>query len=296
MKKSIALASLSDPTQTLTDLRQQEREIIGRLEGAKHRYSITRSDLEDARNLAAGLERRTHPHDQQTYREAKARVAELQQRFQSVTTEISALERDLTQTRTAVSALFNGPTGYQNALALFNQAKAKADAADQAVHAFSGRQASAAQALAHARNAQEKATQDQQAALDAAALSRARIARDQAQRELGDAETLQANLKRHAAKLQAAQQTALAGLEDARKRVFSAQAEQLTDRFKQQARDLALEAFAAARLAGSGWSFREFVADALDPAHEFIPSAVEAYQAQQQAALDAAVLEKISHD
>lgn len=275
-----------DPTRELAALKQRERELTNGLEAAHRRKDFTRRDLDDARNRAAGHERSNHPQDKAIFEEAKARVAELQERLQIDNGDIAALESQLAEARAALAGLFEGDTGHQNAVTLYRRAKADAARADEDARAFAGRQAAASQALSAARQAQDRARQARQAALEPAAVAKARAALEQAQRETEDAETLVSNLKRQGERLQADQNAARATLEDARTRLLSTQAARLAERFAQRALDPALDAFAAARLAGSGFSFREFVADALDPRREFVPQAAEAHQSRLLAELD----------
>lgn len=275
-----------DPTHELTALRHRERDLTAGLEAAQRRRSLTRSDLDDARNRAAGFEHSDRPEEKPVYEDAEARVTELQARLQADDADLATLERQLTEVRAAATAFFAGDDGHRNALACFRKAKLRAAQADAEAHLIAERQTAAAEDLARARQTMERAREAQIAALEPTAMAKARSALEQARRQADDAEILRGNLQRHGERLKAERDTARAALEDARKRVFSTQADHMAGRFRQQALGPALEAFAAARLAGSGWGFREFVADALDPRREFVPQAAETLQTLLRAQLE----------
>ena len=125
-------------------------------------------------------------------------------------------------------------------------------------------------------------------ALDPASINRARTTLTKTQQAEDDARTLVGNLQRHVEKLTAECTAAKVALNQAKQRAFECKAALLADALKQRLTGPVLEAFAAARLAGSGWGFHEWLASTLNPGGEYLPPATEEHQATLVAELEGA--------
>jgi predicted nucleic acid-binding Zn-ribbon protein len=280
---------MTNTTDKLNALKARERDLTGQLAAAQNSQQRTQSALQEARDTVAGYERSTRPHEMESCNQAKARLEDLTEQWGKEGRQIVTLEQQLAEVGVTISTFYDGDAGYQNALAIYQDAKRDAAKADTAAQAFTGQQAQAAQALAHARQRRASATADQQDALTPAAMVKARSALDSATHAVEDAETLLANLKRHDERLQADQKAAKAALDDARRHLFQTKAATLAGQLREQVNDLALEAFAAAQLAGACWSFREYLADVLDPHREAAPAGAEAHRQKLLTTLDSSL-------
>lgn len=277
---------MTNPVDRLQALKARESDLSCQLSGAQTRRQMTQSALNDSRNIASGYEHAKQPSEIEARDQAAAKADELLKQLRHDNQVLSTLEQEMTEVRTALRLLFEGEPGYQNALAVYQAAQRKVLAAADTAQASSQQQAAAVQALSQARQLRERATADQRAALDGAAMAKARTALDRAAHAVEDAETLLANLQRHSDRLQADHKNAQDALEEARRQLFQSKATRLATQLREQTINLALEAFAASQLAGSGWSFREYVADTLDPHREAVPAGVESHRKALLTAVD----------
>lgn len=279
-------------TQRLTALQDLQRELEATLMAAKSQYQRTRRELADARYIVQGYERSTRPTEMVQRDEAQARLVQLQEQAQTESAQISALEGELNATHDRISALFKGRDGYEGAVMIYREAKAHVAKAESALTDHRAQQQTAADALDKAEQTRATATRDLENALDAGTINRSRPALTKAEQVEGDARTLVGNLQRHEAKLADETESARQAMERAKKRVFRYRAPVLAATLKQQLTGLALDAFAAARLAGSVLNFHGWLADAIDPS----PAAIEDHVTAMLAELEkTTALEKTAH-
>ena len=272
-------------TERLTDLQDHQQELLTALTEAKNQYQLTIRELSDTRNIVQGYERSTRPAEMAMRDEAQAESA-----------RIATLEGELNAAKARIAALFEGQDGYGVAVAIYREAKARVAEAETALATHQAQRQTAALALDKAEQASATAARDLENALDPTSINRARGVLTKAQQAEADARTLVGNLQRHETKLTAEREAARLTMEQAKQRVFKVKAALLADECKQHLIGPALEAFAAARLAGSGWSFKAWLADTLDPRGEHLPTATEAHQAALVAELETATaLEKATH-
>ena len=275
-------------TDRLTDLQDHQQELLTALMEAQNQHQLTSRALSDTRNVVRGYERSTRPAEMAMRDEAQARLVRLQEQAQAESARIATLEGELNVAKARIAALFEGQDGYEVAVAIYREAKAHVAEAETALATHRTQQQTADDALAKAEQTNATAARDLENALDPASINRARGVLTKAQQAEADARTLVGNLQRHETKLTAECEAARLTTEQAKQRVFKVKAALLADECKQHLIGPALEAFAAARLAGSGWSFRAWLADTLDSRGEYLPTATEAHQAALVAELETA--------
>lgn len=281
-------------TERLTDLQDHQQELLTALMEAQNQYQRTSRALSDTRNIVQGYERSTRPAEMAMRDEAQARLVRLQEQARAEKARIATLEGELNAAKARIVALFEGQDGYGVAVAIYREAKARVAEAESALATHQAQRQTAALALDKAEQASATAARDLENALDPASINRARGMLTKAQQAEADARTLVGNLQRHETKLTAECAAARLTVEQAKQRVFKVKAALLADECKQHLIGPALEAFAAARLAGSGWSFKEWLADTLNPRGEYLPTATEAHQTALVAELETAT-EKAAH-
>lgn len=294
MDLSLSPAALAGKAQ-LHALRNQEREQISALGHAQMARDRIRHRLNDAKDITNGYERSKHPEEIRRHQEAKAEVTKLTAQLGEKNAAIATIEAEILANKAAIAALLDGQTGYAVAAAAYQAAKENAQHADQAVKALLASQSRAADSLTQATHDQAQATTSRNAALDADSLAQATAQLGQARTKTETAQTLLDNLAHQLDRLKSAQKAAHAAKDAAQKEAFRIKAAVLTDALRLKAIGPALEAFAAARLGGSGFSFREWLADALDPHREYLPTATHAYQTALLAELENATLEEPAH-
>ena len=270
----------------LNALQARQQALIAELRPIQNRHSITLRDLAEARNAVRGYEQSTRPGAIALRDAARTRLAQLQEQVETESDQITALQSELDATKAQAAALFEGQDGYAAAVAIYQEAKAHVTDTEAELQAHHAKQQTAARALEKAQQASETAGIDLENAMDATSINRARTALTKAQQAETDADTLVSNLKRHQERLTAECDVARKSVEQAKQRVFQVKAALLAEECRQRLIDPALDAFAAARLAGSGWSFKEWLAATINPNGDYLPPATEAHQAALIAALD----------
>lgn len=275
-------------TERLNRLQDRKRELSAALEATRYQQALTRKDASEARLVAAGYERSTRPDEMAMRDEAKIRLATLQEQAKAESDRIAAMESELAEVKAGIAGLFDGQEGYAAAVSIYREAKQHAAALQAALQAHQAKQHAAALALEEAKKANESAIRARDDALDADSINRARTALETARRAEDDARTLVENLKRHEKNLYAEREAAGAAAIKARQRAFKVKSSILVDELKQRLTGTGLEAFAAARLAGSGWGFREWLAEVIDPGREHMPAGAETHRAALVNELEAA--------
>lgn len=275
-------------TERLTDLRDHEQASLTALMEAQNQYQRTSMELSHTRDVVRGYERSTRPAEMALRDEAQARLVRMQEQAQTENALIAALEGELNAAKTCIVALFEGQDGHEVAVTIYREATARVAEAESALAAHQAQQQTAVQALGKAEQASAAAARDLADALDPASINRARGVLTKTQQAEDDARTLVGNLQRHEEKLTAECTAAKVALNQAKQRAFECKAALLADALKQQVTGSALAAYAAARLAGSGWSFKEWLADTLNPRGEYLPPTTEAHQAALVAELEGA--------
>ena len=273
-------------SERLNILQSHQQALIADLSAIQNRHPTTLRDLTEARNAVLGYERSTHPDEIALRDAARARLARLQEQIETESNRIAALKSELDATQAQAAALFEGQEGYAAAVAIYREAKARVTGTEAELQAHHAKQQTAVRALEKAQQARETAGIDLENAMDATSINRARTALTKAQQAETDADTLVSNLKRHQERLTAECDVARKSVEQAKQRVFQVKAALLAEECRQRLIDPALDAFAAARLAGSGWSFKEWLAATINPNGDYLPPATEAHQAALIAALD----------
>ncbi len=275
-------------TEHLTALQDHQQELVTALMEAQNQYQRTSSELSNARDVVRGYERSTRPAEMAIRDEAQTRLARLQEQARAESTRIATLEGELNAAKARIAALFEGQDGYGVAVAIYREAKARVAEAETALATHQAQRQTAALALEKAEQASATAASDLENALDSASINRARGVLTKAQQAEADARTLVGNLQRHEAKLTAECEAAKVVLNQAKQRVFECKAALLADALKQQLTGPVMDAYAAARLAGSGWSFKEWLASTLNPGGEYLPTTTEEHQATLVAELEGA--------
>ncbi len=198
------------------------------------------------------------------------------------------MESELAEVKAGIAALFDGREGYAAAVSIYREAKMRAAAAEAALQAHQAKQHAAAMALEEAQKTTAAATRARADAMDADSINRARAALETARHAEDNAQTLVENLLRKVREIDTERATAVEATKKARQKAFEVKAAMLAEEIKQRLTGPVLEAFAAARLAGSGWSFWEWLAEMIDPAREHVPAATEAHRAALVAELESA--------
>lgn len=266
-------------TERLTALRDHEQASLTALIEAQNQYRRTSMELSHTRDVVRGYERSTRPAEMAIRDEAQARLVRLQEQAQTENALIAALEGELNAAKARITALFEGQGGHEVAVTIYREATARVAEAESALATHQAQRQTAALALDKAEQASATAARDLADALDPASINRARATLTKTQQAEDDARTLVGNLQRHEEKLAAECTAAL-----------------LADALKQQLTGSALAAYAAARLAGSGFGFKAWLANTLNPHEEYLLDATEAHQATLVAELETATaLEKVTH-
>ena len=275
-------------TECLTDLQDHRQELLAALMEAQNQYQLTSRELSDTRDVVRGYERSTRPAEMAMRDEAQARLVRLQEQAQAESTRIATLKGELNAAKARIAALFDGQDGHEVAVTIYREATARVAEAETALATHQAQRQTAALALDKAEKASAVAARDLENALDPASINRARSTLTKTEQAEADARTLVDNLQRHEAKLTAECEAAKVALNQAKQRVFECKAALLADALKQQLTGPVMDAYAAARLAGSGWSFKEWLADTLNPGGEYLPPATEEHQAALVAELEGA--------
>lgn len=270
----------------LNTLQAHQQELTTALSAIQNRHQRTLRDLAEARNAVRGYEQSTRPAEIALRDAARTRLAQLQEQVETESDQIAALQSELGATKAQAAALFEGQDGYAAAVAIYQETKAHVTDTEAELQAHHAKQQTAARALEKAQQASETAGIDLENAMDATSINRARTALTKAQQAETDADTLVSNLQRHQERLTAECESARKSVEQAKQRVFQVKAALLAEECRQRLIDPALDAFAAARLAGSGWSFKEWLAATINPNGDYLPPATETHQAALIAALD----------
>lgn len=276
------------PTARLNRLQDRKHELGAALEAARQQQALIRKDESDARLVVAGYERSTRPHEMAMRDEANIRLASLQEQAKAESDRIAALESELAEVKAGIAALFEGQEGYATAVSIYREAKTRAAAAETALQAHRAKHQAATLALGEAQKTGEAATRARDDAMDADSINRASAALETARRAEDDARTLVENLLRKVREIDTERATAVEATKQARQKAFEVKAALLAEEIKQRLTGPVLEAFAAARLAGSGWSLWEWLAEMIDPAREHDPADTEAHQSALVAALESA--------
>jgi chromosome segregation ATPase len=276
------------PSARLNRLQDRQRELGAALEATRHQQTLTRKDESEARLVAAGYDHSTRPHEMAMRDAAKIRLASIQEQAKAESDRIATLESELAEVKAGIAALFDGREGYAAAVSIYREAKMRAAAAEAALQAHQAKQHAAAMALEEAQKTTAAATRARADAMDADSINRARAALETARHAEDDAQTLVENLLRKVREIDTERATAVEATKKARQKAFEVKAAMLAEEIKQRLTGPVLEAFAAARLAGSGWSFWEWLAEMIDPAREHVPAATEAHRAALVAELESA--------
>ena len=283
-------------TEHLTALQDHQQELITALMEAQNQNQRTSSELSNTRDVVRGYERSTRPAEMALRDEAQASLVRLQEQAKTESVRIATLEGELNAAKARIAALFEGQGGHEVAVTIYREATARIAEAESALAAHQAQQQTAVQVLGKAEQASAAAARDLADALDPASINRARSTLTKTQQAEDDARTLVGNLQRHQEKLTAECTAAKVALNQAKQRAFECKAVLLADALKQQLTGSALVAYAAALLAGSGWGFKAWLADTLNPRGEYLPTATEAHQAALVAELETATaLEKATH-
>lgn len=276
------------PTARLNRLQDRKRELSAALEATRYQQTLTRKDASEARLVAAGYERSTRPAEMTMRDEAKIRLATLQEQAKAESDRIATLESELAEVKAGIAGLFDGQEGYAAAVSIYREAKQHAAALQAALQAHQAKQHAAALAMEEAQKTSAAANRARADAMDADSINRARAALETARHAEDNAQTLVENLLRKVREIDTERATAVEATKKARQKAFEVKAALLAEEIKQRLTGPVLEAFAAARLAGSGWSFWEWLAEMIDPAREHVPAATEAHRAALVAELESA--------
>lgn len=276
------------PTARLANLKDRKRDLNATLETARVRLFTLRKDEADARLIVGGYERSTRPHEMTMRDEAQARLTTLREQVKAEADRIAALEGELAEVKAGIAALFEGQAGHAAAVSIYREAKARIAAAETALRAHQAKQETAARTLEEAQKAHEVAIRARDEAMDDDSIKRARVALEAAQQAEADARTLVENLQRKAREAEAEREAATLEARQARQKAFEVKAALLAEALKQRLTGPVLEAFAAARLAGSGWGFREWLAEVVNPEREHMPAATDTHRAALVDELEAA--------
>ncbi len=277
------------PTARLNRLQDCKRELSAALEATRYQQTLTRKDASEARLVAAGYERSTRPAEMTMRDEAKIRLATLQEQAKAESDRIATLESELAEVKAGIAGLFDGQEGYAVAVSIYREAKMRAAAAEAALQAHQAKQHTAALALEEAQKTSAAANRARADAMDADSINRARAALETARHAEDDAQTLVGNLLRKAREIDTERETAREATKKARQKAFEVKAALLAEEIKQRLlTGPVLEAFAAARLAGSGWGFWEWLAELIAPGREHVPVAIEAHLSALVAELESA--------
>lgn len=276
------------PAARLNRLQDRKRELGAALEATRHHQELARKDESEARLVVAGYEGSTRPHEMAMRDEAKIRLASLQEQAKADHERIAAMESELAEVKAGITALFQGREGYAAAVSIYREAKMRAAAAEAALQAHQAKQHAAAMALEEAQKTTAAATRARADAMDADSINRARAALETARHAEDNAQTLVENLLRKVREIDTERATAVEATKKARQKAFEVKSALLAEEIKQRLTGPVLEAFAAARLAGSGWSFWEWLAEMIDPTREHVPAATEAHRAALVAELESA--------